>query len=44
MMHIVNLRGGLKTGVECPDNINDCEQVKRWTLGWTMDVDLLAET
>ena len=19
---------------DCPDNINDCEQVRRWTLGW----------
>ena len=21
-------------GEDCPDNVNDCEQVRRWTLGW----------
>ncbi len=24
--------------------INDCEQVRRWTLGWPKDVEILAET
>ncbi len=24
--------------------INDCEQVRRWTLGWAKDVEILAET
>ncbi len=31
-------------GRDCPDNINDCEQVRRWTLGWPKDVEILAET
>jgi len=31
-------------GQDCPDNINDCEQVRRWTLGWPKDVEILAET
>jgi len=35
-------------GPDCPDEhkriINDCEQVRRWTLGWPKDVEILAET
>lgn len=31
-------------GRDCPDDINDCEQVRRWTLGWPKDVEILAET
>ena len=31
-------------GRDCPDNINDCEQVRRWTLGWPKDVEILTET
>jgi hypothetical protein len=31
-------------GYDYPDNINDCEQVRRWTLGWPKDVTVVAET
>ncbi|MFQ5903647.1 MAG: DUF6745 domain-containing protein [Candidatus Binatia bacterium] len=31
-------------GRDHPENINDCEQVRRWTLGWPKDVEILAET
>ena len=31
-------------GEDCPDNINDCEQVRRWTLGWPKEALALAET
>lgn len=31
-------------GRDCPEDINDCEQVRRWTLGWPKDVEILAET
>ena len=27
-----------------PDNINDCEQVRRWTLGWSKEADVVSET
>ena len=30
-------------GAECPDNIGDCEQVRRWTLGWGKDVQIVRE-
>jgi hypothetical protein len=31
-------------GEDCPDNVNDCEQVRRWTLGWPRDALAIAET
>src|SRR5439155_4357508 len=31
-------------GAECPDNIGDCEQVRRWTLGWGKDVQIVRES
>ena len=31
-------------GEECPDNIRDCEQVRRWTLGWPKEAIAVAET
>ena len=31
-------------GNERPDNINDCEQVRRWTLGWPKEALAIAET
>lgn len=31
-------------GAERPDNINDCEQVRRWTLGWPKEALAIAET
>jgi hypothetical protein len=31
-------------GDECPDNTNDCEQVRRWTLNWPKEVVAVAET
>jgi len=31
-------------GYDYPDNINDCEQVRRWTLSWPKDVAVVAET
>jgi hypothetical protein len=31
-------------GADCPENINDCEQVRRWTLGWPKDALAIAET
>lgn len=31
-------------GDDVPENINDCEQVRRWTLGWSKDAISVAET
>jgi hypothetical protein len=31
-------------GDDCPQNINDCEQVRRWTLGWPKEAMAVAET
>jgi hypothetical protein len=31
-------------GDECPENVNDCEQVRRWTLGWPKEAIAVAET
>ena len=31
-------------GADCPDDIDDCEQVRRWTLGWPSDALAVAET
>ena len=31
-------------GVDCPDNINDCEQVRRWTLKLKQTDNLIMET
>lgn len=31
-------------GPDCPENINDCEQVRRWTLGWSKEAIAVAET
>ena len=31
-------------GDECPEDINDCEQVRRWTLGWPKEAIAVAET
>jgi len=31
-------------GEDCPENVNDCEQVRRWTLGWPKDAIAIAET
>lgn len=31
-------------GADCPDNIRDCEQVRRWTLGWPKEALAVAET
>ena len=31
-------------GEDCPENVNDCEQVRRWTLGWPKEALAVAET
>ncbi|MGH7844511.1 MAG: DUF6745 domain-containing protein [Candidatus Binatia bacterium] len=31
-------------GEDCPADIDDCEQVRRWTLGWPKDALAVAET
>jgi hypothetical protein len=31
-------------GADCPDDIDDCEQVRRWTLGWPKEALAVAET
>jgi hypothetical protein len=31
-------------GDDCPENVNDCEQVRRWTLGWPKEAMAIAET
>jgi hypothetical protein len=31
-------------GDDCPPDINDCEQVRRWTLGWPKEALAVAET
>jgi hypothetical protein len=31
-------------GDDCPDDIDDCEQVRRWTLGWPKEALAVAET
>jgi hypothetical protein len=31
-------------GEDCPENVNDCEQVRRWTLGWPKEAMAVAET
>ncbi|HEV8724457.1 MAG TPA: hypothetical protein VGW77_27885 [Candidatus Binatia bacterium] len=31
-------------GADCPDDIDDCEQVRRWTLGWPKEAMAVAET
>ena len=31
-------------GRDCPDDINDCEQVRRWPLGWPKEAIAIAET
>lgn len=31
-------------GTDRPDDLNDCEQVRRWTLGWPKDALAVAET
>lgn len=31
-------------GDDCPDDIDDCEQVRRWTLGWPKEAIAVAET
>jgi hypothetical protein len=38
------LRRAAQFGEDCPDNINDCEQVRRWTLGWAREAIAVAET
>ncbi len=41
-------RTKMEFGADCPVEhkriINDCEAVRRWTLGWPKDVEILAET
>jgi hypothetical protein len=31
-------------GADSPDNVNDCEQVRRWILGWPKEAMAVAET
>jgi hypothetical protein len=31
-------------GADCPEDIDDCEQVRRWTLGWPKEALAIAET
>jgi len=31
-------------GDDCPENVDDCEQVRRWTLGWPKEAMSMAET
>jgi hypothetical protein len=31
-------------GRDVPDDIDDCEQVRRWTLGWPKEALAIAET
>ena len=31
-------------GHDCPDNIDDCEQMRRWTLGWPKEAIAVMET
>lgn len=31
-------------GDDCPDDIDDCEQVRRWTLGWPKEAMVMAES
>ncbi len=31
-------------GADGPDDISDCEQVRRWTLGWSKEAMAVAET
>lgn len=31
-------------GPDCPEDIDDCEQVRRWTLGWPREALAVAET
>jgi hypothetical protein len=31
-------------GEDCPEDVNDCEQVRRWTLGWPKEAIAVAET
>jgi hypothetical protein len=31
-------------GLDCPEDIDDCEQVRRWTLGWPKEAIAVAET
>jgi hypothetical protein len=31
-------------GADRPTNVNDCEQVRRWTLGWPKEALAVAET
>jgi hypothetical protein len=37
-------RNASQFGEDCPDDINDCEQVRRWTLGWPKEALPVAET
>jgi hypothetical protein len=31
-------------GDDCPEDVDDCEQVRRWTLRWPKEVLAIAET
>jgi hypothetical protein len=31
-------------GEDYPENVNDCEQVRRWTLGWPKEALAVVET
>ena len=31
-------------GEDCPESVDDCEQVRRWTLGWPKEALAMAET
>ena len=31
-------------GEDCPEDVNSCEQVRRWTLGWSKEAMAVAET
>jgi hypothetical protein len=42
MLPVPRLRG--EFGADAPENIHDCEQVRRWTLGWPREAMAVAET
>jgi hypothetical protein len=31
-------------GDDCPENVNNCEQVRRWTLGWPKEAMSMAKS
>ncbi|MGH7828498.1 MAG: DUF6745 domain-containing protein [Candidatus Binatia bacterium] len=42
ILQVPRLRG--QFGADRPENINDCEHVRRWTLGWPKEALAVAET